>query len=291
MHMLCTCLTQVEHVMNEKRILQMCYHPFIMRLIGAFQDDRELYMLLELSLGGELFSLLRKVGSLHETSARFYAACVCSAFVYLHDKKIVYRDLKPENLIFNAQGYIVVVDFGFAKHVPTRTWTLCGTPEYLPPEMLLQKGSTLSADWWSFGVLIYEMTFGQPPFYSPEGDQMEIYQQILENSPKYPRSRFSPAAKELISKLLVSEPAKRLGSAKLGTRAISTHEYFGAINWEKLTSKELAAPYVPKIASPFDTSNFDDYGDEDVAAGEDPNDFIDPTGHQRLFEEWDTIKA
>lgn len=148
--------------MNEKRLLEMCDHPFLLRLAATFQDDDEIYMLLELALGGELFSVLREKGKFEEAQSRFYAACVCSAFSYMHDRQIVYRyavqpplplsdyfaltasnygrDLKPENLLFDAKGYLKVVDFGFAKIMVDRTWTLCGTPEYLAPEIITNKG-------------------------------------------------------------------------------------------------------------------------------------------------------
>ena len=168
-------LKQVEHVMNEKKILAMCDHPFLLRLAGAYQDSDEIYMLLELALGGELFTILRERVMFDEPVARFYAANVCAAFEYLHDRKIVYRDLKPENLLLDSDGYLKVVDFGFAKIISERTWTLCGTPEYLAPEIISNKGHNLSVDWWALGILIFEMLHGTPPFVAD--DPMDIYQQ------------------------------------------------------------------------------------------------------------------
>jgi CRP-like cAMP-binding protein len=253
-------LKQVEHVMNEKNLLDECNHPFLLALVATFQDEEEIYMLLELALGGELFTVLREKVKFDEKQGCFYAACVCSAFCYLHDRQIVYRDLKPENLLFDAQGYLKVVDFGFAKKITDRTWTLCGTPEYLAPEIITNKGHNLAVDWWAFGILIFEMLTSQPPFCAD--DPMEIYQKILRNKVAWPVS-LPKTAKELIQKLLTSNPSQRLGSLKKGHRDISTSPFFAKTDWKAMLRKTCKAPFVPKISSPTDTSNFDDYDDED----------------------------
>jgi len=252
-------LKQVEHVMNEKKLLELCDHPFLLNLAATYQDSDEIYMLLELALGGELFSILRERNNFSENISRFYAANVASAFAYMHDLQVVYRDLKPENLLFDATGYLKVVDFGFAKMITDRTWTLCGTPEYLAPEIIQNKGHNWSVDWWAFGILIFEMLFGQPPFCAD--DPMDIYQKILRNKVSYPSS-FSKNAKDLISKLLVSNPTARLGSLKNKSRDITGHPFFKQTNWSTLVKKEEKAPYIPPISSPTDTSNFEQYEDE-----------------------------
>lgn len=253
-------LKQVEHVKNEKHLLDLCDHPFLLRLLATYQDADEIYMLLDLVLGGEMFSLLRERIRFGESQARFYAACVCSAFVYMHDLKMVYRDLKPENLLFDADGYVKVVDFGFAKIISQeKTWTLCGTPEYLAPEIITNKGHNLSVDWWSFGILIFEMLVGEPPFCA--NDQMEIYQKIIKNKISYP-SVVSKSAKDLISKLLHSNPSQRLGSLKHGTRDVTNDPFFKTIDWKSLENRKIKAPYKPSIKSPTDVSNFEFY-DED----------------------------
>mgnify|MGYP001179919512 CR=1 FL=1 len=269
-------LKQVEHVMNEKKLLEACDHPFLLRLAATFQDDNELYMLLELALGGELFSVLRENNKFAEPQGCFYAACVQSAFAYMHDKSIVYRDLKPENLLFDSEGYLKVVDFGFAKQITDRTWTLCGTPEYLAPEIITNKGHNLAVDWWAFGILIFEMLVSQPPFCAD--DPMDIYQKILRNRVTYPAT-VSKNARDLITKLLVSNPSQRLGSLKRGHREISSHAFFKTTDWTALVRKELKAPYVPTIKSPTDTSNFDEYEDE---GGEDWTRFNDKS--KNLFK-------
>ena len=258
-------LKQVEHVMNEKNLLEICDHPFLLRLAATFQDDNEIYMLLELALGGELFSELRAKVKFEEKQSCFYAACVGAAFAYMHDLQIVYRDLKPENLLFDSVGYLKVVDFGFAKLITDRTWTLCGTPEYLAPEIITNKGHNLAVDWWAFGILIFEMLTGQPPFCAD--DPMDIYQKILRNRFTYP-AFVSKSARDLISKLLVTNPAQRLGSLKKGPRDVTGHAFFKPIDFNALYKRTIPAPFKPKISSPTDTSNFDDYEEDEKEAGE-----------------------
>ena len=261
-------LKQYEHVENERKLLSLCDHPFLLQLVATFQDADKLYMLLELALGGELFSLLRKSERFAEPQARFYAASVCAAFVYLHDQSIAYRDLKPENLLFGADGYLKICDFGFAKVITTRAWTLCGTPEYLAPEIILSKGHSMAVDWWAFGILIYEMLVGQAPFCAE--DPMEIYQQILSyaTSPSVAALRFpehvSKPAANLVFKLLEPSPMKRLTSlAKSYAESVSGHAFFKPVDFSALLRKEPKAPHVPKIASPTDASNFDEFDDDD----------------------------
>ena len=167
-------LKQVDHVKTEKKILEELNHPFIVNLFGAFQDDKNLYLLLEYVIGGEFFSHLRKAGRFPNDTAKFYAAQITLVFEHLHSMMILYRDLKPENLLLDSDGNCKVTDFGFAKKVEYRTWTLCGTPEYLAPEIILSKGHGKAVDWWALGILMYEMLAGYPPFY--DEDPLGIYQ-------------------------------------------------------------------------------------------------------------------
>lgn len=268
-------LKQVDHVLSENSILGSISHPFIVNMDGFCQDERYLYLVLEYIPGGELFTYLRSVGSLEEAHAAFYAAQVVLIFEYLHSKNIIYRDLKPENVLIASDGYLKLTDFGFAKVVDGRTYTLCGTPEYLAPEILLNKGHGKPVDWWTLGILIYEMNAGIDPF--TDDDPMEIYQKILKGKIKFPKD-FDKNCKSLVKHLLVSDLSKRFGNLKNGVADIKNHRWFANINWDWLLQKKIQAPYLPKVKSPDDTSNFNSYPDSDsispaIKSSEDP--FLD----------------
>jgi len=252
-------MKQVAHVLNEKQLLANCDHPFLISMVSSFHDAKELYMVFDLILGGELFGHLRKKKKFNVDTTRFYCACVASAFMYLHDKKIVYRDLKPENLMFDADGYVKVVDFGFAKIVTDRTWTLCGTPDYLAPEVIQNKGHNCSADWWSYGILVYECLVGSAPFEAE--DPMDIYHNILEGEVEYPWG-FDPEAESMIDALLDRNPVTRLGSLGLGSLEIVENDFFGELSFAELERRTVPAPYIPDIRSPYDASLFDEYPED-----------------------------
>ena len=259
--------------MNEKRIMAETDHPFCIRLIAAYKDRTHLYMVLEICQGGELFSLLQKERKLDEPASAFYGASVMLAFEYLHNRNIIYRDLKPENLLLDGKGYLKVVDFGFAKLIKDRTWTLCGTPEYLAPETIRNKGHGKGVDWWTLGILMYEMMVGQPPFV--DDDPMGIYQQILNGKLNFPRF-IEKNAKSLIKKLLVADLTKRFGCLKNGAADIKKHKFFSGLDYESLLKRELTAPVIPLVKDDTDTSNFDPYPDSveeapmPVFSGKDP---------------------
>jgi serine/threonine protein kinase len=249
-------------VLHEKRILAMMEHPFILRLMATYQDAGELYMLLEIALGGELFSLLAKRSPLSDSHARFYAAQVVAIFTYMHSLKVVYRDLKPENLLLDLDGYLKMVDFGFAKILQDRTWTLCGTPEYLAPEIILNKGHGYGADWWCVGILSFECLTGGTPFVS--NDPMDGYRKIIKCRVQWPTA-FTPAAKDFIDKLLCVDQTNRLGCLKGGSADVKGHKWYnGHVDFKKLEAKDIPAPYTPRIRGNMDDSNFQSYEDDGV---------------------------
>jgi len=253
---------QLDHMMNEKNILAEMQFPFVVQYFGSLQDDRCLYLCLEYGIGGEFFTHLRNANRFSNNTARFYAGVVTLAFEHLHNQNIIYRDLKPENLLIDHFGYLKVTDFGFAKRIdPTvKTWTLCGTPEYLAPEIILNKGHGKAVDWWALGVLIYEMLVGYPPFYSE--DRMALYQKILAGKVDYPR-HVSRQAKDLIAKLLTADLTRRLGTLHHGPKDIRRHPWFKGLDWIGMMNKQLTAPMVPKAKSEDDTTYFDEYPDEE----------------------------
>lgn len=249
---------QQEHIMNEKRIMRSASSPFIVKLFKTFKDRKYLYMLLESCLGGELWAILRDRVYFDDSTTRFYTCCVMEAFAYLHSRGIIYRDLKPENLLLDSRGYVKLVDFGFAKVIgPGRkTWTFCGTPEYVAPEIILNKGHDFTADYWSMGILIFELLTGSPPFTA--SDPMKTYNIILKgiDAIEFPR-KITKTATALIKRLCREVPTERLGVK--GLKEIYKNKWFEGFNWEALKSLTLNPPILPVIQSAVDSSNFDDY--------------------------------
>ncbi|OXG23502.1 protein kinase A [Cryptococcus neoformans Tu401-1] len=258
-------MKQVEHTNSEREMLVRVRHPFLVNLWGTFQDVNNLYMVMDFVAGGELFSLLRKSQRFPNSVAKFYAAEVALALDYLHSLDIIYRDLKPENLLLGADGHVKVTDFGFAKYVPDITWTLCGTPDYLAPEVVQSKGYNKSVDWYALGVLIFEMLAGYPPFFTEDGNPMKLYEKIIAGKVRYP-TYFDVLAKELLKNLLIGDLTKRYGNLRAGSSDIFAHGWFAEVDWDKLYRREIPAPYVPKIDGEGDASQFDRYQEADVSA-------------------------
>lgn len=272
-------LKQVEHIKSEKNILSQCSHPFIVDMYGWFQDAEFVYMIMEFVLGGEVFSQLRQSGRFTNEASRFFAAEIVLAIESLHKQNIVYRDLKPENLLIDRHGHIKITDFGFAKKVEDRTWTLCGTPEYLAPEIIQSKGHGKAVDWWALGILIYEMLAGYPPFY--DENPFGIYQKILAGRIEFPR-HFEPHAKDLIRKLLTADRTKRYGCLKNAAEDVKQHKWFRSVNWDRTYNREVKPPMIPGFRSEDDTSNFDEYPDSDV---DEDRPQLKPK-HRELFEDF-----
>ncbi|XP_017047429.2 LOW QUALITY PROTEIN: cGMP-dependent protein kinase, isozyme 2 forms cD4/T1/T3A/T3B [Drosophila ficusphila] len=251
---------QQQHIMSEKEIMGEANCQFIVKLFKTFKDKKYLYMLMESCLGGELWTILRDKGNFDDGTTRFYTACVVEAFDYLHSRNIIYRDLKPENLLLNERGYVKLVDFGFAKKLQTgrKTWTFCGTPEYVAPEVILNRGHDISADYWSLGVLMFELLTGTPPFTG--SDPMRTYNIILKgiDAIEFPRN-ITRNASNLIKKLCRDNPAERLGYQRGGISEIQKHKWFDGFYWWGLQNCTLEPPIKPAVKSVVDTTNFDDY--------------------------------
>ncbi|KAL2126850.1 hypothetical protein VTI74DRAFT_137 [Chaetomium olivicolor] len=273
-------MKQVEHTNDERRMLGEVKHPFLITLWGTFQDAKNLYMVMDFVEGGELFSLLRRSGRFPNPVAKFYAAEVTLALEYLHSRNIIYRDLKPENLLLDRHGHLKITDFGFAKRVPDKTWTLCGTPDYLAPEVVSNKGYNKSVDWWSLGILIYEMLCGYTPFWDG-GSPMKIYENILRGKVKYP-AYVNPDAQDLLERLITADLTKRLGNLYGGSEDVKNHPWFAEVTWDRLARKDIDAPYSPPVrAGAGDASQFDRYPEETEQYGQ--------TGHDEygyLFQDF-----
>ena len=255
-------LKQTDHIYSEYHILAFLNHPFIIQLMGVnFDDPKYLYFLLEYIPGGELFTLLRKKKMFPLEQAKFYIAHIITIFEYIHSKNIIYRDLKPENILITKSGYLKLTDFGFAKYLDNdKTYTLCGTPEYLAPEIILNKGHGKPVDWWTMGILLYEMLIGIDPF--SDDDPMAIYQKIVKGKIHFPKD-IDKNAKSLIKHLLNGDTTKRFGCLKNGVKDIATHRFFDKFNWRNFVYRKMAPPFIPKIGSSNDTSNFLKYPDSD----------------------------
>jgi len=254
---------QVDHVYSEFNILSVLNHPFIVQLVGLnFDDPKYLYFIIEYVQGGELFTLLRSRGSFPLEQAKFYTAHIIAIFEYLHGKNIIYRDLKPENILINKNGYLKLTDFGFAKYLNNeKTYTLCGTPEYLAPEIILNKGHGKPVDWWTMGILLYEMLVGIDPF--SDDDPMQTYQKIIKGKINFPKD-FDKNAKSLIKHLLTADTTKRYGCLKNGVKDILNHRLFIGYDWKNFVFLKMQPPYIPPIKSATDSSNFESYPDSDV---------------------------
>jgi len=249
-------LKQVEHVQSEKDILSAIKYPFIVDLMWTKHDNRFLYMLFEYICGGELFFYLRNAGRFTSSMANFYTAEIVSTLDYLHERNIVYRDLKPENLLLDREGHLKLTDFGFAKYLDDRTYTLCGTPEYLAPEIIQSKGHNKAVDWWALGILVYEMLVGYPPFY--DDNAFGIYEKILVGKVTWPK-KIDGIAKDLVRKLLVQDRTKRLGNMKNGAEDVKNHRWFRHIDWDDVRNKKLQPPVRPHVTHRGDTRNFYEY--------------------------------
>mmetsp|Transcript_21959 Transcript_21959/g.46336 ORF Transcript_21959/g.46336 Transcript_21959/m.46336 type:complete len:332 (+) Transcript_21959:37-1032(+) len=295
-------------ILREKNVMESIEHPFLPNMISSFQDENYLYFVMDLVRGGELFELMYEKGKkssgadngawkesafyksfgndegklvkstagLGVRKSVFYSAGVIEAFAYLHSRKIVYRDLKPENILINKDGYCIVVDLGFAKVVLDKTYTVCGTLEYLAPEVIVNKGHNYAADYWSFGCLLYELIVGQTPFFDAGLDQMSLLRKIVKANYKFPleMAKLSPDSgsdidkaichwKDLVSRLLKPKNVERIGNLRNGIEDILDHDWFANLDFDEFRSANLPAPWTPKIDDALGVSFGNNFGREE----------------------------
>lgn len=247
-----------EYVKSERDLLTAVTHPYIVALRFSFQTPSKLYLILDFLNGGHLFFNLYREGVFGEDVAKLYTAEIVSALSYLHGQGIMHRDLKPENVLLDNQGHIRLTDFGLAKgnvmDEEDRCNSFIGTMEYMAPEIIEGKGHTKSVDWWSTGILLYEMLCGIPPFRAKS--RQALQQQILTGKIKYPKF-LSTDSHNLLKALLVRDPSKRIGSGPTGCEAIKKHPFFKTINWSKLERREIESKFRPTVKCSASVENFD----------------------------------
>ncbi|OXA59248.1 cAMP-dependent protein kinase catalytic subunit [Folsomia candida] len=250
---------QTDHVRNERdMLLAVRGHPFIVDLKWYGKDTYNVYFLMEFAAGGELYSYLHKAGQFSPETCAFYAAEIVCALDFMHANDIAHRDLKPENLLLDQDGHLKITDFGFAKQFEERTRSVCGTPEYLAPEIIEGTSYTKSVDWWALGVLMYEMLTGNSPFRGKGRDRQATYDKILCGVVKFPKE-VDPVCKNFVKKLLVRQEV-RLGS-KSGADEIKSHKIFLQFDWDQVYQRLLVPPIIPSVFFPGDTGNFCKYPD------------------------------
>ena len=255
---------QVEHTITERFVLEEINSPFLSHLSYAFQTPDKLYIVMDYMTGGELFFWIKKHRKFSESRAKLYLAECCLAIKAMHDKNVIHRDLKPENILLDQDGHVKIVDYGLAKGGITGageeggTKTFCGTPEYVAPELVENRGHGKAVDWWALGVILYELLYGLPTFYDKNVKKM--YTKILHDPIKFANNvTVSDNAKDFIRKLLERNYRNRLGSSATGPADVLGHPFFSGMDMNKVLNKQIAPEFVPpKQKNDADVRNFDD---------------------------------
>lgn len=283
---------EVESLMSEKRIFEVINsmrHPFLVNLFACFQTAEHVCFVMEYACGGDLMMHIHS-DVFSEPRTVFYSGCVVLGLQYLHENKIVYRDLKLDNLLLDSEGYLKIADFGLCKEgmgFGDRTSTFCGTPEFLAPEVLTETSYTRAVDWWGLGVLIYEMLVGESPF--PGDDEEEVFDSIVNEEVRYPRF-LSTEAIAIMRRLLRRNPDRRLGSSERDAEDVKKQAFFRNVNWHDLLTKKVKPPFSPTVRNMEDVSNFDEEFTSERAVLTPPKDRR-PLNQddQRLFRDFNYI--
>lgn len=262
-------MEQVERVLAEKRILQSVVHPFMVNLRFVFKSNSYLFMVMPFVAGGEIYSYMRAYKTFSEAQCRFVSGQLILALQYLHAMGIVYRDLKPENVLLDCDGYVKITDFGFAKRIggaagaQPSTTSFVGTPEYMAPEMLVRvrraKGYSFTVDWWALGVLVYECAAGEPPFSG--ASLLQVFDHIVKGRYEIPE-QFSDPLADLLMQLFETDESRRIGCGQLGSDEIKAHQWYASMNWQALLEKKLPSEFMPKCGANDPTANFDRFEEE-----------------------------
>uniref|UniRef100_A0A8C5QZJ8 protein kinase C n=1 Tax=Leptobrachium leishanense TaxID=445787 RepID=A0A8C5QZJ8_9ANUR len=283
---------EFESLQCEKRIFEVVNssgHPFLVNMLGCFQTQGHACFVMEYLPGGDLMMHIHS-NVFSQTATSFYSACVILGLQFLHEQKIIYRDLKLDNLLMDANGFVKIADFGLCKEgmgYGDRTNTFCGTPEFLAPEVLTETSYTYAVDWWGLGVLIYEMLVGECPF--PGDDEEEVFDSIVNEEIRYPRFLASESI-NVIRKLLKKSPERRLGAGPNDAEEIKPHPFYQEIDWDALYAKKMKPPFVPSLNDPLDVRNFDDEftGQKPILSpSDDPRPMT--AGDQILFQDFDFV--
>ena len=257
---------QQNHTKTERDLMVKINSPFIVNIKSAFQDDTNLYLVSEFMQGGDMFFHMHdgQIVIFSHDKTRFYILELVLALESLHKNNMVYRDLKPENILLDSKGHVKLTDFGLSKILEDeddKAFTLCGTPQYLAPEVLLKKGYDKMVDWWSLGCVMYEMLMGRLPFAIKRGMiNLKIYEKKID----FPR-KISNEARDLIEKFLVINPTERLGYGPNGTDDIKNHPFFNGVDWDLAIQKKYKPPFIPKLKNDVDLRYFDNcFTDEPI---------------------------
>ena len=250
---------QQSHTKAERDLMVKINSPFIVNIKSAFQDESKLYIVSEFMQGGDMFFHMHDGRNVifNNEKTKFYIIELVLAIEFLHKNNMVYRDLKPENILLDSKGHVKLTDFGLSKMLDTesdKAFTICGTPQYLAPEVLLKKGYDKGVDWWSLGCVMFEMLAGRLPFAIKKG--VKLNHKIYEGPVVFPE-HISSEAKDLIQKLLIVNPAERLGHGPDGSDNIKKHQFFLGVNWKDAEEKKIQPPFIPKLRNDTDLKYFD----------------------------------